>query len=314
MIRTVTALFDDTAEAEAAMERLTGQVRLMKGAIVTCGPGEKPEFGTIYLSRAQREACEGELADGGSLLIAQVEGNEAAELTVDLLDRHASDGSAGANDSAPAIPLRSSPAPIGQPRPAPTPARAAGVPISTSSRRPESVVAETEPAPAAQSKPAPPEPARTPQVAQPAAARPARPIEAEERIPIVEEELRIGKRALVRGGARVHSFMEEVPVTEQVELLEERTSIEHRPVNRRLTEEEIAASGLLQDRVVEIAQMREEAVITKEAFVREELVVKKTIEKRVEQVHETIRRTAVEMERLEPELAGGAEDRPIRRG
>jgi stress response protein YsnF len=107
--------------------------------------------------------------------------------------------------------------------------------------------------------------------------------------------------------------MEEVPVTEQVELLEERTSIEHRPVNRRLTEEEIAASGLLQDRVVEIAQMREEAVITKEAFVREELVVKKTIEKRVEQVHETIRRTAVEMERMEPELAGGAEDRLIRR-
>jgi stress response protein YsnF len=101
--------------------------------------------------------------------------------------------------------------------------------------------------------------------------------------------------------------MEEVPVTTEVELLDERTSIERRSVDRRLTEEEIASSGLLQDRVVEITQMREEAVVTKEAVVREELVVKKTIEKRVERIQETVRRTAVEMERLEPELAGAEE-------
>jgi stress response protein YsnF len=59
--------------------------------------------------------------------------------------------------------------------------------------------------------------------------------------------------------------------------------------------------------------MREEAVVTKEAVVREELVVKKTIEKRVERIQETVRRTAVEMERLEPELAGTEEGlRPTR--
>jgi stress response protein YsnF len=134
-------------------------------------------------------------------------------------------------------------------------------------------------------------------------------VQAEERVPVVEEELRIGTRSVLRGGARVHSYVEEVPVVEEIELFEEQTRVERRPVNRRLTEEEIVASGLLQDRVVEVTQMREEAVLTKQAFVREELVVKKTVERRVEQVRDTVRRTAVEVERLEPELAGTSTQR-----
>jgi stress response protein YsnF len=51
--------------------------------------------------------------------------------------------------------------------------------------------------------------------------------------------------------------------------------------------------------------MREEAVVSKQAFVREELIVKKTIERRVEQIDETVRRTEVETERLP-----GGESRP----
>ncbi len=294
MIRTVTALFDDTGEAEAAFDRLSRRIAILKGAIVTCGPGEKPDFGAIYLSRTQREACEAELAEGGSLVIVQVEGDHAAEQAVDLLDRHAQGPAAEPAPAAAAPP----PVPQAVTPPVQSPAlpqrpiargSVEGVPISTLSRR-------TGPAPA----PAEPEQ----QVEPERQAEPEPAVEAEEHIPLVEEELRIGKRALVRGGARVHSYMEEVPVTTEVELLEEQTSVERRPVNRRLTEEEIAASGLLQDRVVEVTQMREEAVVTKEAVVREELVVKKTIEKRVEHIQETVRRTAVEMERLEPELAG----------
>jgi uncharacterized protein (TIGR02271 family) len=288
MIRTVTALFDDTGEAEAAFDRLSRRIAILKGAIVTCGPGEKPDFGAIYLSRTQREACEAELAEGGSLVIVQVEGDQAAEQAVDLLDRHAQGPAAEPAPAAAAPP----PVPQAVTPPVQSPAlpqrpiargSVEGVPISTLSRR--TGPAPTEPEPQPEPEPAPA-------------------VEAEEHIPLVEEELRIGKRALVRGGARVHSYMEEVPVTTEVELLEEQTSVERRPVNRRLTEEEIAASGLLQDRVVEVTQMREEAIVTKEAVVREELVVKKTIEKRVEHIQETVRRTAVEMERLEPELAG----------
>jgi stress response protein YsnF len=121
----------------------------------------------------------------------------------------------------------------------------------------------------------------------------------EERLPILEEEIRIGKREVVRGGARVHTYAAEVPVTEQVELLQEHVSIEGRTVNRILSEDDLQRGGLLQERVIEISEMREEAIVSKEAFVREELVVKKTIERRVEHVQETVRRTEVEMEELD---------------
>jgi hypothetical protein len=45
MIRTITALFDDTGEAESAMTTLSRAVPIMKAGIVTCGPGERPDFG-----------------------------------------------------------------------------------------------------------------------------------------------------------------------------------------------------------------------------------------------------------------------------
>src|SRR3712207_3904443 len=86
----------------------------------------------------------------------------------------------------------------------------------------------------------PPPPPAPPEAAPPAAeAPPPAPVAAEapveeERIPIVEEELRIGKREVVRGRARVRSFVVEEPVREEVELLHEEARLERRPVNRRL--------------------------------------------------------------------------------
>jgi stress response protein YsnF len=324
MIRTVTALFDDTGDAERGLDRLSSAVPVMKAGIVTCGPGEKPDFGSIYLSRNQREACEAELAEGGSLLIIQVEGNEAAEQAVAMLDRIAQDAPDRQPSAHPAIPQAPRPAPavepalFGKSRPAPAGA-VEGVPITTSSRRaaPQPIAEPVAPGPqAAMPAAAPPQSPAPPSsftVSEPAAPAPAPVAEpapqAEERIPVMEEALRVGTRSVVRGGARVHSFMEEVPVTEEVELIEESTSVERRPVGRLISEEEIAASGLLQNRVVEITTMREEPVLTKESVVREELVVKKTIERRVEQIHETVRRTAVEVERLEPELADQTRNR-----
>ena len=127
---------------------------------------------------------------------------------------------------------------------------------------------------------------------------PGRTVTAEERIPIVEEELRIGKREVLRGGARVHSHTAEVPVSEQVELFSEQAEVTRRPVNRRLTDEEVVEGGLLQERVIEVSEMREEAIVSKEAFVREELVVTKKVERRIEQIDETVRRTQVETETI----------------
>lgn len=142
-----------------------------------------------------------------------------------------------------------------------------------------------------------------PQAAGTAASSPS--VVAEERIPLVEEELQIGTREVVRGGARVRSRVEEVPVAEEIELMSEFVRVSTRPASRPVSEQELETGGLLRDRVIEIAQVREEAVVSKEVVVREEVVVTKTTERRVEHIHETVRRTEVETEDLADEAAGG---------
>jgi uncharacterized protein (TIGR02271 family) len=127
----------------------------------------------------------------------------------------------------------------------------------------------------------------------------------EEHIPIVEEELRIGKREVERGGARVRSYVREVPVHEQVTLREEHVSVERRPVDQAQGQSAFAgrAEDLLQEREIEMRETAEEAVVQKVANVREEVVVRKTAEERVEEVNETVRHTEVDVEN------GGAGDR-----
>ena len=119
----------------------------------------------------------------------------------------------------------------------------------------------------------------------------------EEHIPIVEEELRVGKREVERGGARVHTRVEETPVTEQVNLREEHVSVERRPVNQAISANDLDRGDLLQNREVEMTARAEEAVVGKEAVVREELVVRKTAEERTQNISDTVRHTEVEVDR-----------------
>ena len=117
----------------------------------------------------------------------------------------------------------------------------------------------------------------------------------EGRIPVVQEELRVGKREVNRGGARVRSYVREVPVHEQVSLREEHVDVERRPVSgERLSAAD--ASGLLQERTIEMTETAEEAVVAKEARVAEEVVVRKTAEQHVEQIDDTVRRTEVDVQ------------------
>jgi uncharacterized protein (TIGR02271 family) len=119
----------------------------------------------------------------------------------------------------------------------------------------------------------------------------------EERIPIVEEQLNIGKREVNRGGARVRSYIKETPVHEQVNLREEHVSVERRPVDRTLAGGDLGQdSDLLRDRTIEMTETAEEAVIDKEARVREELVVRKTAEEHTETIDDTVRRTEVDVD------------------
>lgn len=129
----------------------------------------------------------------------------------------------------------------------------------------------------------------------------------EESIPLVEEELRVGKREVNRGGARVRSYVREVPVHEQVTLRNEHVSVERRPVDQRIDASQLNAGDLLRDREIEMTETHEEAVVGKEARVREEVVVRKTAEERVEQIDDTVRRTEVDIDENMTERSGSAQ-------
>jgi len=112
-------------------------------------------------------------------------------------------------------------------------------------------------------------------------------------VPIVEEELAVGKRQIQRGGVRVFQRVEERPVTESVTLREEKVSVERHAVDRAVTGNE-AAFGQTADVVVTTTE--EVPVVSKAARVVEEVVVGKTETERTETVRDTVRRTDVEID------------------
>ena len=114
----------------------------------------------------------------------------------------------------------------------------------------------------------------------------------EERIPVVEETLRVGKRETDRGRVRVRSYIVETPVNESVTLRDEHVSIERRAVDQPLS----AADDAFRERVIDAVEHSEEAVVSKEARVKEELVIRKDVGERTQNISDTVRRTEVEIE------------------
>ncbi len=116
-------------------------------------------------------------------------------------------------------------------------------------------------------------------------------------IPVVEEQLRVGKREVNRGSVRVRTYIVEEPVHEEVRLREERVNVERQPVNEPTRP--VAAGSpedLLQERTIEVSETAEQAVVGKEARVTERVVVSKDTDERVEPIDDTVRRTKVEVE------------------
>jgi uncharacterized protein (TIGR02271 family) len=127
--------------------------------------------------------------------------------------------------------------------------------------------------------------------------------QAEVAIPIVEEQLEVGKREVERGGVRVQSRVSETPVEENVELREEHVHVERRPVDYTFHGTEMEA---FKEAQVEIREAYEELVVNKKTRVVEEVVVGKDVEQHTETVRETLRRTDVDIEPIEPGRARGA--------
>jgi len=105
-------------------------------------------------------------------------------------------------------------------------------------------------------------------------------------------DVRVGDSTVVKGGSKIV-------------FAEDSQAVDQPAQGRSLSEEEIAESGLLRERVIEIGERREEAVVSKQAFVREELVVRRDVEERIERIAGTLRSTEVDVERLAPEAVEG---------
>jgi len=133
------------------------------------------------------------------------------------------------------------------------------------------------------------------------------------KIPIVEEQLRVGKREVNRGAVRVRSYIVEEPVHEEVRLREEHVEVERRPVDAP-TRPVVKGSpeDLLQEKTIEVSERAEQAVVGKEARVTEEVLVNKSAGERTERIDETVRRTKVEVEDNRKPAATGKSANPDR--
>lgn len=120
-------------------------------------------------------------------------------------------------------------------------------------------------------------------------------------IPVAEEELQVGKRAVQTGGVRVYSHVVSRPVDEEIRLREEHATIERRPVDRAATEAEREA---FQEKSFEVREMREEPVVSKQVHVTEEVLVGKEASERTEHVRDSLRHTEVDVQKMDESSRG----------
>ena len=99
-------------------------------------------------------------------------------------------------------------------------------------------------------------------------------------IPVTEEQLVVGKRAVQSGRVRIYNRVTEKPVEQSVQLHSERVTVDRRAVDRP-----VGAGDKSDDVVIEVTETKEEPVIGK------------TKEEHTETVRDTVRRKDVEVER-----------------
>ncbi len=284
MSRTLTALFDSRADAEAAKSRLEAASIDISGVHVhdqaSTGYSESTAYSShddkgfwsnlkgAFLPDEDRHTYEEGIKRGGALLTAEVDENDADEAvrvlesanTIDLDDRSNSWRESGWDYEKSRGSSTGTGAGIGA-----AVGSALGMGGSKGSDMSDRLTTD----------------------------RTGDRVGNEERIDIVQEELVVGKREVNRGGVRVRSYMVETPVHEQVTLHEEHVEVERRPVDRKLG---AADADAFREREISMTETAEEAVVGKTARVVEEVVVRKEGSDRTETVDDTVRRTEVDID------------------
>lgn len=115
-------------------------------------------------------------------------------------------------------------------------------------------------------------------------------------IPVIEEQLQVGKREVETGGVRLRSRVIERPVEETLRLREEHVFVDRRSVDRAATD---ADFNSVREGQIELTEHSEVAVVGKEARVVEEVSIGKEVTERTETVRDTVRKTDVEVEEID---------------
>jgi uncharacterized protein (TIGR02271 family) len=277
MTQTITALYDDQAKAQAAMSKLVaagfpqGSIRLTPGSSTTATRGTgsydhvRDEGGfwaslkDAFMPEEDRYAYSEGLSRGGTLLSATVDDSRVAA-AMDILEEN---GSVNLDER-----------------------EATWRKEGWSGYSAASVAG-------ASVKGAPTTGTASTATGSATGATAARGTGDTDYIPVVEERLNVGKRVAEHGRVRVRTYAIERPVEEQVSLREEHVEIERRAVDRPIT---AADEALFAEKTIEATERREEAVVSKDARVVEEIGIRKEATQRTETVSDTVRRTEVEVE------------------
>jgi len=298
MSRTLTALFDTRADAEAGRQRLvearvdTDHVSIYdKSSVAATGNSAQGEPGlwaahpNAFLPDEDRHAYEEGVRRGGFLLIADVDDDEVDDAVRVLNESHMRsvdiDQRAGQWRSEGWTP----------------PAAAAGMAgMAGRSAGMQQSMSMSMSAQSGQSGNLQGDMGRTDSLQRDTAVQ---------RIPVVEEELKVGKREVQRGGARVYSRIVETPVNESIELREEHVDVQRRPVDRPIDPADVDA---FKEQSIVMRETAEEAVVEKSARIVEEVTISKEVGERQERIHDTVRHTEVEVQRLDGMAGRGTGD------
>ncbi len=118
--------------------------------------------------------------------------------------------------------------------------------------------------------------------------------EREATLPLSEESLRVGKRLVNRGDARIRRYVVETPVVELVSLHTEKVMLGPHAV----TDDRPAVGEMFTYQTVEMTGSAEEAVVSKTARVVEEVRLRKEATDRVETIRDSVRKEKVEVRQL----------------
>ena len=105
-----------------------------------------------------------------------------------------------------------------------------------------------------------------------------------------EEELRVGKRDMDAGSARLRKWVETEPVAEDVELRRETARVTREPVERS------ASAGEIGEEEIDVSLRAEEPVVQKETVAKERVGLEKDVETERETVGGEIRKERVDVE------------------